>query len=92
MIPHLSLTSGARHECTAVSQFVEGEAGGVDDVDVRLMNTSAAVTLIPQHQHKEMHDTFLRQVSEVFGTAVPVQHTVLVVALTMVCCSWRAHV
>jgi hypothetical protein len=42
------------------SQFLEGE-GGVHEVDVRLMNSQATVTLTPHYRNKQLHDTFLRQ-------------------------------
>lgn len=41
------------------AEFIEGE-GGLQDVDVKLMNSQVSIKLSPRVLNKKMHDTFLR--------------------------------
>eukprot|EP00878_Enallax_costatus_P004540 GHUV01004781.1.p1 GENE.GHUV01004781.1~~GHUV01004781.1.p1 ORF type:complete len:115 (+),score=5.48 GHUV01004781.1:148-492(+) len=51
------------------AEFIEGE-GGLQDVDVRLMNSQVSIKIHPRVQNKEMHDTYLRMVSSHGGVLV----------------------
>mmetsp|Transcript_12220 Transcript_12220/g.26305 ORF Transcript_12220/g.26305 Transcript_12220/m.26305 type:complete len:162 (+) Transcript_12220:105-590(+) len=44
----------------ASAEFLESE-GGLHDVDVRLMNSQAEITLHPRALNKHVHDTFLQR-------------------------------